>query len=101
MAEYTPEQRAAFSFVTLERADPGAWRKINAHMLSFTEPEWGPLQQLYGSLSEGFRRLLVIPGETAGLGFAAHANADGSVNAQDAERLRKQFVIFLTPEDAT
>ena len=101
MPEYTPEQRAAFSWVALERGDHGAWRKINAHRLSFTEPEWGPLQQAYGSLGEGLRRLLVIPGETAGLGFAALTNADGSVNTQDAERLRKQWAIFLTPEDDT
>jgi hypothetical protein len=94
MPEYTPEQRAAFSFTALEKGDWDAWRKIDARRLSFTEPEWAPLQQIYGSLAEGLRSLLIIPGDTAALGFAA-------LDPADAERLRKQWKIFLTQEDRT
>jgi hypothetical protein len=89
MPEYTPEQRAAFSFAAIERGDRGAWRKIDRRRLSFTETEWSPLNQLYGSLAEGLRRLLIIPGDTAALGFAA-------LNPADARRLRNQWVVFLT-----
>ena len=98
---YAPEQRAAFSWVAWEQRDAGAWSKINPDRLSFTKPEWGPLQQAYGSLEQGRRALHIIPGDTAGLGFTAFTNPDGSVNQEDAERLRKQFRIFLTTEDDT
>ena len=95
---YTPEQRAAFSWVAWEQRDPGAWRKVDPERLSFTEPEWGPLQQAYGSFGQGLRELHIIPGDTAGLGFAAFTNPDGTVNEEDAERLRKQFRKFLTDD---
>ena len=98
---YTPEQRAAWAWVAWEQRDPGAWRKgINHRRLSFTQPEWGPLQQRYGSLGEGLRTLGLVMGDTAALGFAAFTNPDGSVNQADAERLRKQFLIWriLRPE---
>lgn len=100
--QYTPEQYVAFSFVVWDRRDPDAWRKgINRERLSFTEPEWGPLQQRYGSLEEGFRVLGLSAGDTSALGFAAHSNPDGSVNTEDAERKRKQWRKFLTTKDDT
>ena len=96
MPEYTAEQRAAFSFTALVRGDQGGrWRKeIDPHNLSFTHPGRDPLGQRYGSVALGLRELLIIPGVAAGLGFAALGPAD-------AERLRKQWVIFLTTEDDT
>ena len=101
MFAYTPEQAVAFSWVALETGEPGAWRKIIPARLSFTDPGWGPLEQIYGSLDEGFRRLLITPGSAAGLGFAAHRDPDGTADAEDARRKRNQWVIFLTRPDDT
>ena len=92
---YTPEQRAALSWAALESGAPGAWRKIIRERLSFTDPEWRPLEQIYGSLAGGFRALLIIPGSTAALGFAAHAGPDGTPDADDARRLRSQWLLLL------
>jgi hypothetical protein len=101
MPLYTAEQRAAFSFVALERGGADWRHGINRQRLSFTDPGWDPATQLFGSLGACLAKLHIAPGDSAGLGFAAHTNPDGTVNAQDAERLRRQFVIFLTPEDGT
>ena len=100
MPTYTAEQRAAFSFTALVRAD-APWRDIIAPRLSFTEPGWDPASQLFGSLGACFAKLDIVPGSDAALGFAALTNPDGTVNAQDAERLRKQWRIFLATEDST
>lgn len=97
---YTPEQAAAFSWVALEEGEPGAWRKIIPERLSFTEPGWGPLEQIYGSIDEGFRRLLIHPGSLGGRGFAALTNPDGTVNAEDAERKLAQWLILITSRTA-
>jgi len=97
---YTPEQYVAFSWVALEKGDPGAWMKIDPRRLSFTEPGWGPLEQICGSLDDGLRALHVIPGSDAGNGFVVRRNPDGTVNEEDARRKRNQWVIFLpAPED--
>ena len=98
---YSPEQCVAFSFVALETAQPGAWRQIIPQRLSFTEPGWGPLEQIFGTSGEGFRRLSVIPGSPAGLGFTADRDPDGTVNAEGARRKRNQWVIFLNRPDDT
>lgn len=95
IAGYTPEQAVAFSWVALEVSEPGAWRKITPERLSFTEPGWGPLEQIYGSIDAAFRRLLIIPGSNAGSGFAAHVNPDGTVDAEDARRKLAQWLILL------
>jgi hypothetical protein len=99
MFAYTPEQAVAFSWVALETAEPGAWRKIIPERLSFTGPGWGPLEQIYGSLDEGFRRLHILPGSAAGLGFAALTGPDGAADGEDARRKRDQWVIFLGRRD--
>lgn len=91
MPDYTAAQRAAFSFAVLARHDD-RWRTINRRRLSFTEPGWSPLGQLYGSVADGLIKLYVLPGDVAGLGFAA-------LNAQDAEQLRQAWIWLLTPDD--
>lgn len=96
---FTPEQYVAFSWVALEKGDPGAWLKIDPRTLSFTRPGWGPLEQRYGSLDEGFRVLHIIPGSDAGNGFVALRNPDGSVNEEDARRKRNQWVLLLPAPD--
>jgi hypothetical protein len=102
MFAFTPEQYVAFSWVAMEKGDPGAWRNIDPERLSFTEPGWGPAEQAYGTLDRAFRILHIIPGSDAGLGFAARTNPDGTVNEEDARRKRNQWVIFLPrPADDT
>jgi hypothetical protein len=92
MPEFTAAQRAAFSFVALAKGDP-QWRTINRRRLSFTDLDWSPLGQLYGTIAAGLSRLIILPGDPAGLGFAA-------LNDQDAEQLRLVWVILLTPDGA-
>ena len=94
MPTYTPEQRAALSWAALDRAGADWRHGINAARLSFTEPDWTPLGQLYGSVAEGLAKLYIAPGDPAGLGFAA-------LDAADAERLRRQWKILLGTEDST
>lgn len=89
--EYTAAQRAAFSFTALAMGDP-QWRTLNWRRLSFTDMEWSPLCQLYGSVSAGLRRLAILPGDVAGLGFAA-------LNPQDAEELRLAWRIYAPSGD--
>jgi hypothetical protein len=91
---YTPRQRAALSWAALVRAN-APWRDILAHRLSFTEPGWDPLTQLYGSIPAGFGALHIHPGEACGLGFAAFTNADGTVNEQDAAELLEGWLPLL------
>ena len=89
MTEFTPEQRAALSFAALVQAN-APWRDILVHRLSFTEPGWGPLEQLYGSVASGLAKLYIAPGCAAGLGFAA-------LDAHDAELLLAEWVRLLKP----
>lgn len=92
--EYTPRQRAALSWAALVRGR-APWRDIITHRLSFTEPGWDPLTQLYGSIAAGFGALHISPGEAAGLGFAAFTNADGTVDEQDAGELLEGWLPLL------
>jgi len=94
MPLYTAEQRAAFSFTALERGDADWYHGINRDRLSFTEPGWDPLTQLFGSIAAGVAKLHIAPGDFAGRGFAA-------LDAADAKRLRAAWLILLTPEDGT
>ena len=93
-AEYTPRQRAALSWAALVRAS-APWRDIIPGRLSFTEPGWDPLTQLYGSHAAGLGKLRIHPGEAAGLGFFAYTNADGTVNEQDGAELLEGWLPLL------
>lgn len=102
MFGFTPEQYVAFSWVALEKGDPGAWRRIIPQRLSFTEPGWGPAEQLYGTLDRTFQTLHIVSGSDASHGFAVRTNPDGTVNAEDAQRKRDQWVILCpVPADDT
>lgn len=99
MPIYTAEQRAALSFAALDRADADWRHGIDRRRLSFTDPGWDPLTQLFGSVAAGMAKLHLAPGSAAALGFAALTRPDGSVNTEDARRLRNQWRIFLPAPD--
>lgn len=91
------EGEVALSFAWLVARDP-QWRTVNWRRLSLTDVEWGPGQQLYGTLTACFSRLEIRPGNPAGLGFAARTHPDGSIDVLDARRKEKQWRILLTPD---
>jgi hypothetical protein len=93
-AEYTPRERAALSWAALVKAS-APWRDLNVPRLSFTDPGWGPAEQLYGSLAACFAAIRIGPGCAAGLGFAAFTDADGTVNEQDAAELLEGWLTLL------
>lgn len=90
--EYTPRQRAALSWSALVQAS-APWRDIIPHRLSFTEPGWDPLTQIYGSIARGLAQLHIGPGCAAGLGFAA-------LDEQDARDLLEEWLHLLAPAPA-
>ena len=85
----TPEQRAALSFAALYHTD-APWRDILTDRLSFTEPGWDPLTQMFGSVAEGLSKLYLVPGCAAAEGFAA-------LDEADAEPLLEEWLRLLGP----
>jgi hypothetical protein len=93
-AEYTPRERAALSWAALVKAS-APWRDLNVPRLSFTDPGWGPAEQLYGSIAACFAAIRIAPGCAAGLGFAALTGADGTVDEEDAAALLEGWRALL------